>query len=337
MKHNLLRNTTFILLAIGLFSCKKNNDEPAPAATVTTLAGNGIEGWADGNAATAQFNRPIKIAVDGQGNIFISDRKKYCIRRIAPDGTVTTIAGGSQGTADGTGASAQFMIPGSIVADKQGNLYVGDGSRVRKITPDGTVTTLAGSSTAGSTDGTGTAAQFRSVGSMAMNSVGVLYVVDHDIPDIRPKIRKISPSSEVTTFIDSTILFGITEIVVNRDDNLLAVFLSFFSDATIRKIAPSKNITQFAKIPSPDGMAIGPHDELYFTATTNERNTNFCKVYKVGSNSKYVPIAGGELGFADGDGAAAKFLLPNGLAVDAGGKIYVADTDNNRIRKITMH
>ena len=84
-------------------------------------------------------------------------------------------------------------------------------------------------------------------------------------------------------------------------------------------------------------MAIGPHDELYFTATTNERNTNFCKVYKVGSNSKYVPIAGGELGFADGDGAAAKFLLPNGLAVDAGGKIYVADTDNNRIRKITMH
>jgi sugar lactone lactonase YvrE len=225
-----------------------------------------------------------------------------------------------------------------MVTDKQGNLYVADESRIRKITPAGTVTTFAGSSTTGSADGTGTAAQFHTVGSMAMNAAGVLYVVDHDYPNVRTKIRKISPSSVVSTFIDSTILFGLDQIIVDSDDNLLAVFNGiFFSEATIQKITSSKNITQVAKIISPGGIARSALGKLYFTAWTTDLNKDYWKVYQVGSDGKYFAIAGGEAGFADGDGNAVKFLSPNGIVIDADGKIYVADTGNNRIRKITVY
>jgi sugar lactone lactonase YvrE len=339
MKHKtLLGNAIVILLPFAFHSCTKGPVEATIAATVTTLAGSGIEGWVDGSAATAQFNSLFFVAVDGQGNVFTTDTKKYCVRRIAPDGTVTTIAGGSQGTADGAGASAQFMKPGHIVADKQGNLYVADESRIRKITPSGVVTTFAGSVTAGSVDGIGTAAQFNTVGSLAMNSAGVLYVVDHDYTNIKTRIRKINPSSEVTTFMDSSILFLLDEIVVDKNNNLSAIFSGlYFNSATIQKITPSKSMTQIAAINGATSMAIGSLGELYITATTTWFTSSNCDIYKLTSNGKYVSIAGGEAGFADGEGASARFFHPNGIAVDADGKIYISDAGNLRIRKITLH
>ncbi len=126
------------------------------------LAGSGTAGFADGAGAAAQFHYPSGVAVDGEGNFIVADFTNNRLRKIAPDGTVSTLAGsGSAGFADGAGAAAQFYNPSGVAVDGEGNFIVADQSnhRVRKIAPDGTVSTLAGSGIRGFADGAGAAAK----------------------------------------------------------------------------------------------------------------------------------------------------------------------------------
>jgi DNA-binding beta-propeller fold protein YncE len=127
------------------------------------LAGSGSAGCADGNGAAAQFNTPVGVAIDGEGSFIIADYSNHRVRKITPDGTVSTLAGsGSEGSADGEGAAAQFSYPRGVAVDGKGNIIVADwgNHRVRKITSDGNVSTLAGSGSAGLADGAGAASQF---------------------------------------------------------------------------------------------------------------------------------------------------------------------------------
>src|SRR6266700_505409 len=124
------------------------------AAQVSTFSGNGTEGLTDGIAGVAQFKFPNGITIDKQGNVYVADAGNFCIRKITPAGTVSTLTGGTRGTADGMGNAAQFGILDDIVADSTGNLYVTDEQRIRKITPQGAVSTIA-DSTAGYVDGGG--------------------------------------------------------------------------------------------------------------------------------------------------------------------------------------
>jgi len=119
-----------------------------PGGVVTTLAGSSTGGSADGKGAAAFFNFPSGIALDPAGNLYIADTDNATIRKLAPDGAVTTVAGLSsvRGLVDGTGAAARFNKPKDMTADAQGNVYVIDTGTVRKITPEGVVTTIAGSS-----------------------------------------------------------------------------------------------------------------------------------------------------------------------------------------------
>jgi DNA-binding beta-propeller fold protein YncE len=113
--------------------------------TVSTLAGSGIAGFADGTDAAAQFNGPEGVAVDDEGSIIITDNGNHRVRKITPDGTVSTLAeSGRTGFADGAGAAAQFNHPSGIAVDGEGNIIIADcgNKRLRKITPDGTVSTL---------------------------------------------------------------------------------------------------------------------------------------------------------------------------------------------------
>ena len=144
---------------------------------LTTYAG-GARGYANGTLSTAQFNNPNGLAFDASGNLYVAD-ENACIRKITPAGVVSLLAGqpGVLGNADGKGSAATFRNLNSIVADKQGNLYAADNTLIRRITPDGTVTTIAGSGT-GYTDGAGTAARFRDIRSITIDSKGVLYVAD---------------------------------------------------------------------------------------------------------------------------------------------------------------
>ncbi len=169
-----------------------------PAADVTTVAGSGLAGSVDATGASASFNWPWGVALDGAGNLYVVDTNNHKIRKVTPAGVVSTFAGsGTAGYADGTGANAAFNTPSGIVSDSAGNLYVVDSfnQRIRKITPAGVVSTLAGSGTPGSADGTGTAASFSGPAELAIDTAGNLYVADGG----NGAVRKITPAGAVTT------------------------------------------------------------------------------------------------------------------------------------------
>jgi serine/threonine-protein kinase len=173
-----------------------------PAGVVTTLAGSASPGHADGPGTSASFNGPVGVAVDSDGNVYVADEANNEIRKITPAGDVTTLAGStSSGHADGTGAAASFSNPEGVAVDSSGNVYVADSwnNEIRKITPAGVVTTLAGSTAAGHTDGTGAAATFNSPVGVAVDSSGNVYVTDGR----NNEIRKITPAGEVTTLAGS--------------------------------------------------------------------------------------------------------------------------------------
>ena len=163
---------------------------------VTTMAGSGTVGSSDGTGTAACFITPTGIVVDSSGNLFVTDSGNYKIRKITPDGVVTTIAGGTSGSTDGAGTAASFNYPTGIAIDSAGSLYVSEGhvnyaraanQKIRKITSTGIVTTIAGIGFAGATDGPGSTATFNNPQGIVVDSTGVLFVADSS----NHKIRKI--------------------------------------------------------------------------------------------------------------------------------------------------
>jgi prepilin-type N-terminal cleavage/methylation domain-containing protein len=162
----------------------------SPSAVVTTLAGSGTAGFANGTGTATQFDFPQGVAVDSSGTLYVADSSNDCIRKISSGAVVTTVAGTcslTTGYADGTGTAAKFYYPRGIAVDSSGILYVADTGNnvIRKITSSGVVTTLAGSGTAGPANGTGTAAQFNGPAGITVDSSGVLYVDDYQSNLIR--------------------------------------------------------------------------------------------------------------------------------------------------------
>lgn len=165
---------------------------------VSTVAG-GAEGFADGAPGTAAFNTPSGIAFDRKGNLYVADTGNHAVRRIARDGVVTTIAGdGKPGYADGTGAAARFNGPVGVAVDEHGNIYVADtyNDRIRRIAPDGTVTTLAGTGKPGMADGPAAAAAFDTPTAIVVARDGTLFVADTG----NDAIRRIGADGAVSTY-----------------------------------------------------------------------------------------------------------------------------------------
>lgn len=225
------------------------------AGVVTTLAGSSSsQGYRDGNGTAAWFNSPSALTVDGVGNVYVADSGNAVIRKIAVDGTVTTLAGtaGSTGTADGTGATARFNQPSGIVVDSAGTLFVGDtyNQTVRKVTAAGVVTTLAGlAGVSGTADGTGTAASFNQPRGLCVDVSGNLYVAD----TANSSIRKVTPAGVVTTFAGLSTISGLLDgtglnawfnqprdVKIDASGNL---FVADTGNAAIRKITPAGVVT----------------------------------------------------------------------------------------------
>lgn len=268
------------------------------AGLVTTLAGSGAAGFADGTGTAASFNELTSAAVDGSGNVFAADTANNRVRKVTPAGVVTTFAGsGTAAFADGTGAGASFNYPGGVALDKAGNIFVNDSlnRRVRKITPMGLVTTLAGSDTYGSTDGTGSAASFMYLRGLTVNVDGDIFVADSSAN----RIRKVTALGAVTTFAGSG--------------------ASAFADGTAAA----------ASFQFPNAVAADANGNVYVADSANFR------IRRVTATGAVTTLAGsGTPAFADGVGVAASFDTPRGICVDAAGNVYVGDTSNRRIRKI---
>jgi len=271
-----------------------------PSGNVTTLAGSGITGYADGQGTGATFGAPLGVAVDSSGNVYVADHGNHRIRKITPSGNVTTLAGsGAAGYTDGQGTGASFNFPAGVAVDANGNVYVGDfmNNRVRKITPSGNVTTLAGSGTASYADGQGTAASFNYPAGVAVDSGGNVYVADH----YNHRIRKITPNGNVTTLAGSGI--------AGYDD--------------WQGLA--------ARFNNPVDIAVDGSGNVYVADIGNHR------IRKITPSGNVATLAGsGTASYDDGQGTAANFNAPYGVAVDGSGNVYVADKSNNRIRKITI-
>ena len=169
---------------------------------VSTLAGSGIKGSANGQGSLASFNLPVRLAVDASGYVYVSDKNNNKIRKITPNGTVSTLAGsGDFGDDDGLGTVATFYGPNGIVLDADGNIFVADGgnNKIRKILPSGMVTTFAGNLNRGNNDGLGTAARFNIPSDITIDGNGNFYITDA----INNKIRKITPDGKVSTLAGS--------------------------------------------------------------------------------------------------------------------------------------
>jgi hypothetical protein len=227
------------------------------SGVVTRLAGSGTStgtsGSTNGTGTNASFTNPVGIGLDSAGNVYVADSGNNLIRKITPAGVVTTFAGdGTAGFADGTGTNARFNGAGSLAVDLAGNVYVGDNTRVRKITPAGVVTTFAGSGTSGSTDGTGTNATFTWCSGMAVDFSGNVYVAQYSTG----RVRKISPLGVVTTLASSGMVnpYGVTV------DFQGTVYVADHIGASVRRITSAGVVSTVAGSGSPafqDGTGSG--------------------------------------------------------------------------------
>jgi hypothetical protein len=336
-----------------------------PAGVVSTLAGlAGATGSANGTSSSARFYQPEGVAVNSATNVYVADTWNHTIRQITPAGVVSTLAGsaGSYGSADGTGGAAQFNQPQGVAVDSTGTVYVGDtgNQTIRKITPGGAVSTLAGlAGNYGSADATGTNAQFYGPAGVAVDGLGSVYVADY----FNQTIRKVTPAGVVSTLAGSAGIFGSADgtnstvrfwspagVAVSGTNNV-TVYVADAGNGTIRTLAlagasnwvsttlagsastghSDATTGSSARFYWPGGAAVDSAGNVYVADT---QNGTIRKVTAAGIVSTLAGSAG-NYGSADGTGTNAQFYGPQGVAVDSAGTVYVADTVNATIRKIT--
>jgi sugar lactone lactonase YvrE len=285
-----------------------------PDGTITTVAGTpGVLGLSgDGGPATkARLNFPVAVAVDGEGNLYISDTDNYRIRKVDKDGIITTFAGtGKKGYSGdgGPATSAQLTDPGGLTFDDRGNLYLADFTSVRKIDRSGTITTVAGTGRAGFSGDGGPATEAKiAAGDVVFDREGNMYIADDD----NHRIRKVDKDGIIHTVAGSG----------------KADYSGDGSEATE------------AALNGPSGIDFDGEGNLYITCHNNHQ------VRKVDRNGTITTVAGtsgeagGIAGFNGEKGPATEVWLnePIGLFVDDdAGVLYIADSSNGRIRALRL-
>ncbi|MBX3737838.1 MAG: immunoglobulin domain-containing protein [Candidatus Didemnitutus sp.] len=316
-------------------------------------------------ATTAIFPHLAALAIDGSGRLYAVDSTNATVSRIAADGSVYLVAGssGSTGTADGTGSAARFNQPGGLAATNAGVLYVADTANalIRRISAEGVVTTLAGnSSQRGNANGTGAAATFSAPVGLALDSGGNLYVAD----STNHTVRKVTSSGAVTTYAGQAGLSGSANGSAARFNNPTAVaidsagnvFVADTNNNTIRKIAPSGDVSTFAGVAGvagssdgtgsaslfnqPRGLAFDNAGNLYVADTGNST------LRKIAPSGAVTTVAGLSAVSAvkddddDNDDpgthpvSTALFDHPLAVAVESAGSIYLGDTGASAVRKV---
>ncbi|RZJ08251.1 MAG: hypothetical protein EOP39_14330, partial [Rubrivivax sp.] len=316
----------------------------------------GQNGTQDGPAQTATFSNPTGIAVDAAGNVYAMDGWSQTLRKLGPDGVVTTLAGAAwqADNADGQGAAARLKGPGHLAVDAAGNVYLTDNnSAIRQITPLGLVTTWAGvTGPAGAQDGPGAHARFSFPNGIAVDGSGTVFVADQD----NNTVCKISAAGVVSTLAGTAGVWGSADgtgpdaqfggpggLAIDDKGN---VYVSEFSNHTVRKITAAGFVTTLAGAAGQPGDADGPGAEARFNGPNNlavdkqgyiyVTDYNNHRIRRISAAGVVSTVAGsGQPGAADGTGGMAQFNGPNSLAIDADGNLLVTESANNTVRKIT--
>lgn len=323
----------------------------APDGTPTLWAGTpGVRGSRDGPRASALFSQPSSLVWHDDGSLYINDLYNNTLRRIAPSGAVTTVAGlaGSPGTADGVGAAARFGNVSTLTRHPSGLFYFADRATasIRTFDPaSGTVATLVSGVYSG--DGPLATAYFRDPLHLALDSAGTLFVAQLDT------VRAISPEGVVRTLdVTPGKFFSIPQTVASlqfagglTSDGAGGVYIADRSSQTIRRVSASGEVTVVAGTPGVIGTAngVGPAAQFYVPSAvardaagnlfvTDSFNFAIRKITPDGTVSLFAGQMGVS-GTADGPGDAARFTDPRALAIDASGIVYVSDGPS--IRKIT--
>jgi serine/threonine protein kinase, bacterial len=323
---------------------------PYSPSEVRTIAGSTKAGFRDGPAAEALFGGASAMTLDDAGNIYLADTYNHRIRRLGTDNIVSTVAGSgpsvedqrrvSGSFKDGPASIAGFNRPVAIVYGL-GALYVADrdNNRIRKVTLDGQVTTVAGNGERGYRDGLSSEAQFAEPEGVAIDRDGILYVADSG----NQRIRKISPDGQVTTIVGpkgGRALYG-NDL---RRPKCLAItpdgtiYVGDWRNARVRKIAPdgeqSNLIARVDADKAPTGFATASDIGIDRQGNIYVADPGAWMVHVIGPGGQFQHLAGtGVKGTVDGPGDYAQFEQPTSLAVSASGAVFVFD--NGLIRKIT--
>ena len=330
------------------------------SGTITTVAGNGWLGYqGDGVAATLTgLAFPSAVAVDRAGNLFIADTDNNRIRKVDASGKISTVAGagGSGYSGDGAAATgAMLYMPGGVAVDAAGNLYIADSGnhRVRKVDAAGTIATVAGTGTPGNSGDGGPAAraQLYTPSGVAVDRSGGLYITD----TINNQLRKVSAAGIIGTLVGGATGDGGPGVFAPLNgpsrtarDGAGNLYVSDGGNHRVRKIAPGGVVTTVAgtgesgysgdngaaigaQLSLPMAVAVDAGGNLYIADTNNHR------IRKVSAGGLIATVAGNGIAGSSGDGGpatAASLRSPYGLALDAAGNLYIADTYNSRIRMV---
>jgi uncharacterized protein (TIGR03437 family) len=336
---------------------------PSPALyTIKTVAGTSSGGYSgDGDAAVAaQFSSPQRVALDAAGNLYISDKGNSRIRKVTPDGTISTVAGNGTYGYSGDGGSAtkaQLSYPYGIAVDSVGNLYMADNGVIRKVAPNGIISTVAGGGNANPGDGgPATNAVLYHPNDVAVDAKGNLYIADGNY-----RIRKVTTDGIISTIAGNGKqgYSGDGGLAVNAQistpesvavDNLGNVYFAAWRFGPIRKVTTDGIISTVAGngtegyfgdggpavnagLDWPEALAADAAGNLFIADNDNNR------IRQVSPDGTINTIAGSDTlpGYGGDGGAAltARLGRPSGLAIDPAGRIYVADTYNNRVRLLT--
>ena len=344
------------------------------AGTLTRFAGNGRAGNSGdgGPALGAQFSFPMGIAIDAAGNVFVADRDASVVRKIAANGTITTVAGsGTAGyTGDGGAATgAQINGPFGIAVDSGGSLYIADTANnvVRKVSPDGRISTIAGTGTPGylGDGGAARSAWLNGPEGVAVDAAGNLYIAD----TFNGRVRRVGADGIITTAagVGSTGIFSgdggpamsaaislPPDVAVDAAGNL---YIADFGNSRVRMVTSGTINTAAgrnngvppidgeeavnARLEGPTGVTVDRSGNIYFVQSGVGSGTGLAqgdyKVWKVSAAGILSTLAGNGIASYSGDGSpatAAQFNAPTSVAVAASGVVYIADTQNQRVRAV---
>jgi sugar lactone lactonase YvrE len=340
------------------------NGTNLPAGIITTVAGNGTQGYSGDNgvATNAELYKPDGVAIDNYGNLFIADYANSRIRKVATNGIITTVAGnGTSGYSGDNGAAtnASLIYPVGVAIDNYGNLFIADGNDgIRKVATNGIITTVAGHNGLGyfGDNGAATHAELNVPSGVAIDNNGNLFIADCD----NNRIRKVATNGIITTVAGNgtggysgdngaatnASLYRPESVATDNNGNL---FIADSVNQRIRKVATNGIITTVAgngkygysgdngaatnaSLYIPYGVAIDNNGSLFIVDYDNNR------IRKVATNGIITTVAGNGTGGYSGDNGAAtnaSLYFPGGVAIDNNGNLFIADRINNRIRKVS--